>query len=183
MTYGLRRTVPLVLAALLWACGADHPIDPDAALSDAALSDAALSDAGPADAASPDAGDGCPADLGTAEGTACAVEATTCGGPCNACGFCNLLVCTGGTWQRLEAFPPPGPCTPFACGPDGLTCQVETQYCAHELSDVGGVPDSYGCVALPIGCTDPDPCACIPGALGACERTPEGGVIVTFGGG
>ena len=171
MTHRLRRTVPLALAALLGGCVAEHSTDPDAALADAGSADAALADAG----------DGCPADLGTAEGTPCAVEGTTCGGPCGACGFCNLLSCTGGTWQRLEAFPPPDPCTPFACGPDGLTCQVETQYCAHVLSDVGGVPDSYGCRSLPTGCTDP--CMCIPGASGACERTPEGGAIVTSGGG
>jgi hypothetical protein len=85
-------------------CGADAAVPVDAAV---------LADAAP----SADAEPICPADLFAALGTACAVEDTFCGGEqCGPCGFCNLIRCTGGVWERLEA-PPPPPDDP-ACQPD-----------------------------------------------------------------
>jgi hypothetical protein len=44
-----------------------------------------------------------------AEGTACQTENDSCGGPAckDAKGFCNVVVCRGGTWQRMEVPPPP----------------------------------------------------------------------------
>lgn len=125
-----------------------------------------------------DAGTGCPADPSSAEGTPCAPDGTSCGRCTDSCGWCNLLSCQGGIWTRLEAFPPPEPCTSFDCGPE-LRCQAETQYCEHVLSDVAGWPDDYGCRPLPEGCTSCD-CTPIPSA---CEQGSEGGLTITYGGG
>jgi len=125
-----------------------------------------------------DAATGCPADPSSAEGTPCASEGLSCGRCTDSCGWCNILVCNGGLWNRLEAFPPPEPCTSFDCGPE-LRCQAETQYCEHVLSDVGGVPDGFACRPLPAGCTSCD-CTASPAA---CEQGPEGGMTITSGGG
>jgi hypothetical protein len=52
----------------------------------------------------------CPADLFTAEGEDCSdfVEGSTCSdGGTDPCEFGNSIVCTGGVWERREAFPAP----------------------------------------------------------------------------
>lgn len=111
-------------------------------------------DAGPP---GPDGGDPC---AGAAEGLACAAEGTSCGGPCtDVCSFCNLLFCSDGRWQRLEAFP--APC--FACGDQ--RCQEQEQYCTVAHSDVGGEPDGYACQPTPEACRAEPTCACL-GAQG-----------------
>lgn len=125
-----------------------------------------------------DAATGCPADPSSAEGIPCAPEGMSCGRCTDSCGWCNILVCNGGVWDRLEAFPPPEPCTSFDCGPE-LRCQAETQYCERVLSDVGGVPDDFACRPMPPGCTS---CECTP-VPEACEQGPEGGMTITWGGG
>jgi hypothetical protein len=129
------------------------------------------------DAGPPDAG-GCPADPDRAVGTPCAPEGTTCGRCLDSCGWCNILHCTGGRWQRVEAFPPPPPCTSFECGPE-LRCAAEREFCAHQVSDVGGVPDDYACRPLPAGCAS---CGCMPEPAW-CSQGPEGGITMTYPGG
>ena len=50
-----------------------------------------------------------------ASGAACTSEGMTCGGPCtDICQFCNLLTCTGGHWQAMEAAPAPCFCAATA---------------------------------------------------------------------
>lgn len=139
---------------------------------------------GPADAGvGTDAGPGeCPADPSSAEGMPCAPEGLSCGRCLDSCGWCNILSCNGGTWRRLEAFPPPPPCTSFDCGPE-LRCAAETEYCQRGISDIGGVPDDYACRPLPIGCPSPDACDCIGVGWSSCERGADGGLVVTYPGG
>lgn len=120
----------------------------------------------------------CPTDFAAAEGTPCGFEGASCGGACDPCGLCNVLVCRSGVWTRLEAHPPPGPCRSFACGPE-LRCNVEAEYCEHILSDVGGVPDQYLCRAVLPGCTS---CECTPDPV-ACVQDAAGGRTLTSGGG
>jgi hypothetical protein len=42
-------------------------------------------------------------------GARCTMEGRYCGGEncAAACGFCNILSCSGGTWRRVEVPPPP----------------------------------------------------------------------------
>ncbi len=127
----------------------------------------------------PDAGvaGGCPSDFVEADGTPCAEEGRTCGACTDPCGFCNLVQCSGGRWTWLEAFPPPGPCVSFDCGPE-LRCDAVTQYCERANSDVGGEPPAFRCVAYPGECRS---CECLPG--NACEGDAESGITVTYFGG
>jgi hypothetical protein len=56
-----------------------------------------------------------------------------------------------------------GGCEPpesmFVCG--FAFCQLESQYCRVQLSDVVGEPDGFECVSLPAGCGDAPSCACL----------------------
>ncbi len=123
----------------------------------------------------------CPADPTAAEGTPCATEGQSCGACGDPCGWCNVLTCTGHRWARLEAPPPPpGTCESFSCGPD-LLCVRGDQYCAHTLSDVGGVPDDYRCAAFPTGCATAD-CACFASAGPSCADDGAGAIVLTGGG-
>jgi hypothetical protein len=56
-----------------------------------------------------DSGSLCPDDLQASIGSACAPEGLACGASnCqDACSFCNLIVCVGGTWEPREVFPDP----------------------------------------------------------------------------
>lgn len=131
----------------------------------------------------PDAGvPGCPADPSSAEGTPCSPEGTSCGRCLDSCGFCNIPQCRGGLWTRLEAFPPPPPCTSFDCGPE-LRCAAETEYCERQVSDVVGEPDGYACRRLPDGCPSGNDCDCISVGWTTCERGPDGGLDVVYPGG
>lgn len=128
----------------------------------------------PVDAGMPDAG-GCPSDPG-AEGSPCASEGLSCSWCSDPCGFCNILECEGGVWIRLEAPPPPGPCVSFECG--SSFCDATAQYCSHSISDIGGEPDSYGCVPYPAGCAS---CECLGG--NECTGDASTGITVTWYGG
>lgn len=79
-----------------------------------------------------------------------------------------------------------GGCAPpegmFPCG--FRFCSEGAEFCVVEVSDVGGLPDGFGCAALPPGC-DPPGCACLAdvpcGEL--CEQLPSGDLVVTCPGG
>ncbi len=121
--------------------------------------------AGPTDAGPTDAGEPGDASVDCASAvvdTPCSVEGAFCGGPCtDECSFCNLLSCSGGTWNRVEVFP--APC--FDCG-ESLRCVANEQHCVHTFSDVGGVPDDYECADNPPECMgDMATCACLDAAL------------------
>ena len=163
----MRQLVPvaLVLAALVLAsaCSSSHVSVPDGASAP--------------DASASDAGSACPPDHSAALGTPCSEEGRFCGRCIDPCGFCNLLQCSGGTWTRLEAHPPPPPCVSFECGPD-RRCDAVTQYCQRTTSDVAGVPTSYTCEPYPDGCAS---CGCLPGDQ--CEGDAASGITITYLGG
>jgi hypothetical protein len=71
----------------------------------------------------------------------------------------------------------------FACGPK--FCASGKQYCQRSVSDVSGVPDSYGCVPLPNACGSAPSCACLAGvACGSyCKADARGALTVTCPGG
>jgi hypothetical protein len=156
----MRQLVPAALVFAL-ACSSSHVSAPD----------------GSTDASAPDAGDGCPTDHSAALGTSCADEGRFCGRCIDPCGFCNILQCSGGTWTRLEAHPPPPPCVSFECGPD-RRCDAVTQYCERVNSDVGGEPTTYACEPYPDGCSS---CDCLPGDR--CEGDAATGITITYLGG
>jgi hypothetical protein len=115
----------------------------------------------------------CPSSI--EEGTACELEGQSCGGPCtDVCSFCNVAVCEGGVWTRLEVFP--APC--FDCG-EALRCQQDVEYC--EVFTGGAAPGfvSYDCVPAPAACEGEASCACIdvPGGAGACNDSGDGVVV------
>ena len=89
-------------------------------------------------------------------GATCTSEGMTCGGPCtDICQFCNLLRCTSGHWQAMEAAP--APC--FMCGDS--KCQTMTQYCKTTEGGVAGSSPSHACVAIPAACQTTRTCACL----------------------
>jgi hypothetical protein len=47
----------------------------------------------------------------------------------------------------------------FACGAG--FCELTTQYCLHDVSDVVGEPDVYTCQPLPGGCGSTPSCPCV----------------------
>jgi hypothetical protein len=181
----MRQIVPVLFAAaLLGGCAESHDRiegEPEIDAGIRAPVDARIvpdSNLLEPDAGQSDAGLVCPSDFVAAIGMPCAISGATCGGPCDPCGFCNLLMCESGVWTRLEAPPPPGPCRSFACGPD-LRCNMESQYCERGISDIGGIPDDYQCRSLDPGCAS---CACTP-EPSACVQDSEGGMTITYGGG
>jgi len=92
---------------------------------------------------------------GATSGATCDSEGATCGGPCtDICQFCNLLRCTGGHWQAMEAFP--APC--FTCG-DGK-CQTMNQYCRTTEGGPSGSTPGHSCIAIPTECLSTRTCAC-----------------------
>ncbi|MFO0670744.1 MAG: hypothetical protein U0235_14120 [Polyangiaceae bacterium] len=85
---------------------------------------------------------------GAKEGDACAKEGEHCSpSPCtDPCQFCNSLVCTGGKWQGMEAFP-------MACFPCGGKQCKPTEYCLAfhagvAFADGGTPPPTYSCELL-----------------------------------
>lgn len=90
----------------------------------------------------------------------CSDEGASCGGPCtDECQFCNLLRCSGGQWQRLEAFP--APCV--ECG-DALDCNTLDSYC-HVVDGA-----TYSCESYPAACSDDHTCACLEAQVeGVCS--------------
>mgnify|MGYP000054676207 CR=1 FL=1 len=74
------------------------------------------------------------------EGQPCPEDGEYCGGGCeDQCQFCNILMCSEGTWHRLEA--PPAPC--LSC--DEICPFTVMPMCAN------GPPDQPTCVT---GCMD-----------------------------
>jgi len=47
----------------------------------------------------------------------------------------------------------------FACG--FRQCDLSTQYCQRGGSDVGGEPDSFDCMPIPIACGNTPSCTCL----------------------
>lgn len=96
------------------------------------------------------------------EGSACANEGEFCSPGCtDQCQFCNIVQCTGGTWQSLEA--PPAPC---------LDCAEICPFTTAPMCP-GGAPDDEACI---LGCEDSKMgrCASEFSALRACAGlTPE----------
>ncbi|MBI5512367.1 MAG: hypothetical protein HY909_01285 [Deltaproteobacteria bacterium] len=126
-------------------------------------------DAGAPDAPRPDAGGSC---AGAVDGGPCAPEGAFCGGPCDPCSFCNVLVCRGGRWGRLEA-PPPPPGTCADCDPRRAVCATPPPVCAGR----GQVPSVRGgcwgeCVSfdrcVAIGCDPSGTVRCPTGTT--CNR-------------
>lgn len=107
----------------------------------------------------------CPADLGGAIDAPCDPEGRSCGGEgcADACGFCNLIVCEGGRWRRLEVPPPP----PGACADRRVCCAEDAdcgagRRCAQGHCFDGAAPDEDpGCppdLCEPGGCGDDVDC-------------------------
>jgi hypothetical protein len=146
------------------------------------------------------AGDGCNHCVCQANGSltctelACAdagppVDAGTCsgpGGPCMTQADCCVGVCrmaSGATSGVCTAMPTPT--TRFSCGPN-LLCDSLTQFCERSVSDVGGVPDNYACIAFPDQCRTAHNCGCLAEAGVACAvpcSTSGIGIEVTCPGG
>jgi hypothetical protein len=79
----------------------------------------------------------------------------------------------------------PVPAGQFACG--SRTCETETEYCQHSVSDIGGVPDSFACRPLPSSCGSGSSASCDCLAeepcSSVCDGTPSDGLRLTcFGG-
>lgn len=81
-----------------------------------------------------------------------------------------------------------GGCAPpmgtFACGPSFCE-QSPSQYCLHELSDVGGVPDTWQCNPAPDACKVGPSCGCLKGlpCATSCTGDAKGNWTLTCGGG
>lgn len=104
----------------------------------------------------------CPADPIAAEGTACGVEGASCGSEhcTDPCQFCNILMCTGGVWQHLEAHPDPACFEDTSC--PGADCAEAPDVDPDPQPDV--FTDSYcpgaDCAEAPDLVPDAeDPCA------------------------
>jgi hypothetical protein len=70
----------------------------------------------------------------------------------------------------------------FACGP--RACQRNLEFCQRQGSDIGGEPDTFGCLPMPQSCSSAS-CSCVSGEpCGAnCADDGNGAVTVTcFGG-
>lgn len=108
----------------------------------------------------------------------CSTENAICGGGCtDICQFCQLLVCTGGTWKPRESAP--APC--FSCGPD-VRCQIHKSYCRTTSGGPIGNPTSYGCVDLPAACVSAPSCACLgtEHIMGSCTQAADGSLTASL---
>jgi hypothetical protein len=74
-------------------------------------------------------------------------------------------------------------CTEFPCG--GSKCAIATQYCERQVSDVGGVPDTYTCKPLPASCMGAPSCTCVRSEPcgGSCQGNGPLGLMLTCPGG
>jgi hypothetical protein len=69
------------------------------------------------------------------------------------------------------------PAGQFSCG--AHFCQSNTDYCEHEVSDIGGLPDTYTCKPVPAACGATPSCACLSGvACGTCSASSNGDLTV-----
>ena len=56
----------------------------------------------------------------------------------------------------------------LACGE--LTCLGNVEYCQQQVSDLGGIPDTFVCVPMPPTCPTPGTCACLKEARVICSE-------------
>jgi hypothetical protein len=72
----------------------------------------------------------------------------------------------------------------FACG-DAIECELATEYCQRQISDVVGMPDTYQCVPLPEACEGEGTCECLADEFCGeqCEEAPGGGATLSCPGG
>jgi hypothetical protein len=108
-------------------------------------------------------------------GDSCSDEGRSCGSCNDACNFCNLTMCIGGRWTRVEVAP--APC--FECGAS-LRCQISAQYCIAELPGVPTGVTSYSCASLPDSCRPTPTCACLQIGGGTCQSSGSGQLTVTL---
>lgn len=97
-----------------------------------------------------------PCDPFPEEGQPCTADGTYCNTGCeDQCQFCNILMCSEGTWNNLEA--PPAPC---------LECQELCPFTVMPMC-AAGPPDEAACVT---GCMDvmTGPCSVEFSATRAC---------------
>lgn len=113
--------------------------------------------------------------LGAVVGNTCSDEGRSCGNCIDACNFCNLTVCNGGRWSRVEVAP--APC--FECGAS-LRCAINEQYCVATLPGVPTGVTSYSCATVPDTCAKPPTCACVQIGGGACQMSGTGQLTVTL---
>jgi hypothetical protein len=107
---------------------------------------------------------------------ACTSEGQTCSSGCtDACDFCNLLRCTGGVWQRMEAVP--APC--FSCGPT-LRCRDNAQYCRVVRGGPAGSEPGYSCMDVPSNCPAVPTCTCLSSTPPVTTCTQAGPGQLTF---
>jgi len=169
--WGMRQLVPALALALMSACSDSHGGD------DASVPSDASADLGAMD------GGRIACDT-VSEDEPCTPEGSFCETECDPCSFCNVLTCTEGVWTRVEAFPPP-PEACFDCAPGGLRCLRGSAYCSVQISDVGGVPDSYSCRDVPMDCS-PVTCGCFESdefAIATCADEGMNAVTLTYPGG
>ncbi|MFO0762504.1 MAG: hypothetical protein U0359_39055 [Byssovorax sp.] len=104
----------------------------------------------------------------------CACDGMVYSSPCDAAAAGKDVNNNGGCAA------PPGL---FPCGPG--FCNKTMEYCQKTLTDVGGTPDSYQCVPVPAGCGSAPSCGCLGNVPcgPSCVVVPDGGLIVTCGGG
>ena len=104
----------------------------------------------------------------------CACDHSVYGNPCDA-------QAAGLDMDYLDGCTPPAGM--FSCGP--FFCDLDTTYCHRLVSDVGGIDDSFSCVALPGACGAHPSCACLAGESCGTMCTGEGatGLTVTCPGG
>jgi hypothetical protein len=77
----------------------------------------------------------------------------------------------------------PAPAGMFACG--SHFCDPKTSYCQQQISDIGGEPTTYACLALPAGCGASPACACLAAepCSNACTMVNGGGLQLSCPGG
>ena len=170
----------VIAVAVLWiagpGCGDDGGQGTDAPAADAPRADASPTDAPPGGICGGNSGATCSAaqycdfaqnGCGAADETGictdrptgcpdpvfeatCGCDGTIYGQPCDA-------YLAGTDLNRYGTCPVPA--EDFACG--WLQCNRETEYCQHSISDIGGEPDGYACMAIP-PCPSQFPnCACL----------------------
>jgi hypothetical protein len=152
------------LGAVVVACGGSSSQDGgggSAGSSGSAGASGASGGAGASGSAGATSGE-CPSDFGAAEGKACTPEGKTCSGQdCTDCGFCSVLVCSGGKWQLGEDAPPVD-CANYCGGIAELSCEAD-EFCDfdYETTNWCGGDDSMGvCRPRPDACPKDCPGVC-----------------------
>ena len=105
----------------------------------------------------------------------CACDGMVYSSPCDAAGKGAVINLNG------TCTPPDGK---FACGAG--FCDIGIAYCEHDISDVGGVPSTWGCKTLPPTCGLPATCGCLANVPcgSMCAPSKDGaGLVVTCPGG